>query len=336
MRAFVLTAPGECAVQEVPRPVPVAGEVVVDVERVGVCGTDVEFFTGEMEYLKQGHAEFPLRLGHEWSGTISAVGAGVDEALVGRRTTGDTMIGCGHCRRCNDRMPQLCARRVEIGVRGGWPGALAEQLPVPHRSLHLLPHTVDAVAGALVEPGGNALRASRASGATAGSRLLVVGPGTIGLLAGLFARAAGAEVHLLGLPGPALDFARTLGLDGVWADADLPGLRWDAVLDASNSDEMPARSVELVDPGGRVVLIGLSPTPSLLDTRAVALKDLTVVGILGASGGLEGAIEHYASGAVDPRPLVAATVTLDEVAGVLSGSWDRPAGGPKILVDPRT
>ena len=65
MRAFVLTAPGECSVQEVPAPVAASGEAVIDVERVGVCGTDVEFSTGEMAYLHQGHAWFPMRLGHE-------------------------------------------------------------------------------------------------------------------------------------------------------------------------------------------------------------------------------------------------------------------------------
>ena len=93
MRAFVLTAPGECSVQEVPAPRAVLGEAVVDVERVGVCGTDVEFFTGEMAYLHQGHAWFPMRLGHEWAGAVSAVGEGVDPAWVGRRVMGDTMLG---------------------------------------------------------------------------------------------------------------------------------------------------------------------------------------------------------------------------------------------------
>ncbi|MER6796973.1 alcohol dehydrogenase catalytic domain-containing protein, partial [Amycolatopsis mediterranei] len=80
MRAFVLTGPGECSVQEVPAPRAVAGEVVVDVERAGVCGTDVEFFTGEMTYLHQGHSAYPMRLGHEWAGTVTEVGAGVDPA----------------------------------------------------------------------------------------------------------------------------------------------------------------------------------------------------------------------------------------------------------------
>src|SRR3954468_21334084 len=100
MRAFVLTGPREGSVREVPVPEAAPGEVVVDVERAGVCGTDIEFFTGEMAYLHQGHARFPMRIGHEWMGTVSAVGEGVDAAWLGRRVTGDTMLGCGTCRRC--------------------------------------------------------------------------------------------------------------------------------------------------------------------------------------------------------------------------------------------
>src|ERR1700724_4181135 len=99
MRAFVVTEPHQGAVHEVAPPVAEAGQVVVDIERAGVCGTDVEFFTGEMAYLHQGHAQFPMRIGHEWCGTVSAVGDGVDPAWLGRRTTGDTMLGCGRGQR---------------------------------------------------------------------------------------------------------------------------------------------------------------------------------------------------------------------------------------------
>ena len=76
MRAYVLTAPREGEIQEVPAPVAAPGEVIVDVKRVGLCGTDVEFFTGEMAYLHQGYASYPMRLGHEWAGTVGASGAG--------------------------------------------------------------------------------------------------------------------------------------------------------------------------------------------------------------------------------------------------------------------
>src|SRR5690349_24022478 len=100
MRAYVLTAPGAGSVQEVPVPEASPGEAVVDVERAGVCGTDVEFFTGEMAYLAEGHSAYPVRLGHEWCGVVSAVGEGVDGRWIGRRVMGDTMIGDGTCRRC--------------------------------------------------------------------------------------------------------------------------------------------------------------------------------------------------------------------------------------------
>jgi threonine dehydrogenase-like Zn-dependent dehydrogenase len=334
MRAFVLTGPREFSVREVPVPDAVPGEVVVDVERAGVCGTDVEFFTGEMAYLHQGHSAYPMRLGHEWAGTVSAVGDGVDPGWLGRRVMGDTMLGDQACRRCRKGHQHTCARREEVGIRGGRPGALAERIAVPAWSLHALPDPVDAVLGALVEPGGNALRAAQAAAAGPGDRALVLGPGTIGLLVALFLRAAGAEVHLLGRDEPTLTFARTLGFTGAWTRDTLPDLPFDAVVDASNAVELPALALDLVEPAGRVVYIGLAGRPSLIDTRELVLKDVTAVGILSASPGLADTIAAYASGAVDPRPLVAATVGLDDVGAVLSGKHTG-GPGPKVHVDPR-
>jgi threonine dehydrogenase-like Zn-dependent dehydrogenase len=336
MRAFVVSEPHVASVVEVEPPAAAPGQVVVDVERVGVCGTDVELFIGEMAYLHQGHARFPLRLGHEWSGTVSAVGDGVDPGWIGRRTTGDTMLGCGHCARCRSGRAHLCEDRFEVGIRGGWPGALAEQVAIPVTALHPLPDGVDAVAGALVEPGANALRAVLAAGVAPGRRVLILGAGTIGLLAVLLAAADGAEVHLLGRSERSLDFARGLGLHGVWRRETLPSLPFDSVIDASNGEALPALALELVEPGGRVVFIGLAGTPSTIDTRTLALKDVTATGILSGSPSLALAIERYASGAVDPRTLVAATVALDDVSAVLGGWRPADAGlGPKIHVDPR-
>jgi threonine dehydrogenase-like Zn-dependent dehydrogenase len=336
MRAFVLTGPGERAVQEVPTPVPVRGEAVVAVERVGVCGTDVEFFTGEMAYLHEGHARFPMRLGHEWAGTVSGVGDGVDPHWIGRRVMGDTMLGEGACRRCRKGHQHVCEHRQEVGIRGGRPGALAEQLAVPLTSLHVLPDSVDAVLGALVEPGGNSLRSARAAELRAGDRALVQGPGTIGLLAAMFARAAGAEVHLMGRSDASMEFARSLGFEHAWTEDTLPELPFDAVIDASNAAHLPARALDLVEPAGRVIYVGLAGSPSSIDTRRLALKDVTAVGILSASPGLDATIRSYAGGDVDPRPLVAATVGLDQVGAVLAGERPEGAGpGPKIHIDPR-
>ncbi len=336
MRAFVIAGPGQGGVRDVPAPEARPGQVVVDVERAGVCGTDAEFFSGAMSYLHTGQARYPIRIGHEWCGVVSAVGAGVDPSWLGQRVTGDTMLGCGHCDRCAGGRHHLCADRHEIGIRNGWPGALAERLPVPVTALYKLPGTLDPALGALVEPGGNALRAVRAARLSPGRRLLVLGPGTIGLLVAMLAAAQGVEVHLMGRDDPALAFARTLDLGPAWTRETLPDLRYDAVIDASGATALPALAAELVEPGGHVVYIGIAAAPSLLDTRALVLKDVTATGVLSASGGLAGTIDLYASGMVDPRPLIAATVTLEEVPRVLGG--DRPATwghAPKVHVDPR-
>ncbi|MFI5896347.1 zinc-binding dehydrogenase [Actinoplanes sp. NPDC051513] len=335
MRALVFTGPGKAEVLAVPAPVAAAGQVVVDVERVGVCGTDMELFSGEMSYFRTGGSSYPLRPGHEWCGVVSAVGDGVDEGWIGRRVTGDTMIGCGNCRRCAAGRHWVCAERHELGITDGLPGALAEQLAVPAAYLHRLPDAVDATLGALVEPGGNALRCVGAAAVAGGERLLILGTGTIGLLVALFARARGIAVDLIGRTRQDLELPRSLGFSAVWTRDTLPSISWDGIVDASTGTEMPALALDLVEPGRRVVYIGLSVPPSLVDTRDLVLKDVTAVGILGASAGLAGAIDAYANGSVDPRPLVAATVSLDEIAGVLAGHHRPPGAGPKTHVDPR-
>jgi threonine dehydrogenase-like Zn-dependent dehydrogenase len=333
MRALVITGPGSAGVQEVDPPTAMPGEVIADVGRAGICGTDLELFGGGMQYLREGLTTYPVRIGHEWMGTVSAVGEGVDHRWVGRRVTGDTMLGCGRCRRCRGGYHHVCELRTELGIRGGRPGALADQVAVPESALRELPDQVDDAQGALVEPGGNALRAVRAAALRPGDRVLVLGPGTIGILAAMFARAAGAEVHLMGRADRSLPFACSLGFDGVWTADTLPDLPWDAVIDASNAPQLPGKAVQLVEPGKRVVYIGLAAAPSRIDTRELVLKDVTAVGVLGASAGLSGAIDAYARGDVDPAPLVAATVGLEDLPPVLAGQLPGDAGpGPKIHV----
>ncbi len=336
MRAFVITGPRAAEVRTVDAPSPGPGEIVVDVERVGVCGTDVEFFTGEMAYLATGEAAYPIRIGHEWTGMVAAVGDGVDASWLRRRVTGDTMLGCGRCDRCRSGRQHLCADRFEVGIRHGWPGALAERVLIPASSLRALPEGMDAALGALVEPAGNAWRAVDAARLAAGERLLVIGAGTIGLLAALIARSKGVEVELVGRSPASIAFARSLGLGATPVGDPTPGRRFDAVIDASTSASSPGLAIDLAEPGRRVVYIGLAGTPSDVDTRRIVLNDLTVVGILSASPGLDGAIELFASGRVDPRPLIAAVVGLHEVGRVLAGERDPAWGaGPKIHVDPR-
>jgi 2-desacetyl-2-hydroxyethyl bacteriochlorophyllide A dehydrogenase len=339
MRALVVSSPRHAEVLEVPDPHAGPGELVVAVERVGICGTDVELYTGEMAYIEQGYTHFPLRLGHEWTGRVVAAGSLVDERWIGKRITGDTMLGCGHCEFCTSGHHHVCPNRFEVGIRGDWAGALAEKLVIPTRFAYEIPEHVSLTAAALVEPGGNSLRAVRAAAIEPGDRVLVLGSGTIGLLAAQFALAEGAEVHVGGVREGSLDLARELGVRYTWqleALADGRENEFDAVIEATSNDGMPALAVKLVKPAGRVVYIGLSSTPSLVDSRDVALKDVTAVGILSASPGLAGAIQSFASGAVVPDAIVSEIVSLEDVPARFEGRRGDGAGpGPKVQVDPR-
>jgi 2-desacetyl-2-hydroxyethyl bacteriochlorophyllide A dehydrogenase len=333
MRALMIEAPRSAAVRRVAVPVPGPGQVLVDVHRAGICGTDVELFTRELPYFEQGKSSFPLCPGHEWCGTVSALGPEVDDGWAGARVTGDTMLGCGRCRRCATGRHHVCEDRREIGI-AGWAGALAEKLLVPAGSLYRLPDTVDDRAGALVEPGGNAWRAVRAAQAGPGTRLLIWGPGSIGLLAAAFARAAGADVEVAGLDAGRAALAKSFGAARYWTAASPPSGSYDAVIDCTGAAAVPALALRFVEPAGRIVYIGLSSRPSLVDTRAIALNDITAVGILGASAGLAPAIEHYADGRVDPGPLARVVVGLGDAAAALGGGLD-PGAGTKIHIDPR-
>ena len=313
-------------------PVPGAGQVVVDVRRAGICGTDVELLTGQLAYFAQGKTGFPVRPGHEWCGVVSALGAGVDPGWLGARVTGDTMLGCGHCPRCAAGRGHVCADRREVGIMG-WPGALAEKVLVRASSLYRLPGTIDDRAGALVEPGGNGWRAASAAQAGPGRRVLICGPGTIGLLTTAFAAAMGAEVHIWALDRDREELAGSFGASGYWTAGDPPPGTYDAVIDCTDDRRMPAAALAQAEPAGRLVLIGIAGVPSLIDSRDVILGDLTVVGILGASAGLAPAIEYYADGRVDPARIAEVTVGLDEAAEALAGKVSTGAG-TKIHIDP--
>lgn len=335
MRAFVITEPHIGSVVQVNEPVVGEHDLLVAIERVGICGTDVEFFNGDMAYLQSGHAKYPLQLGHEWCGRVIEIGSQVDEKWRGKFITGDTMLGCQRCERCTSGYQYLCHDRDEVGIRNGYPGALAERLVIPEFAAHLLPDDLDPALGAMVEPTGNALRSVDATKLKAGEHLLIFGPGTIGLLCALIAKSRGIEVHLVGIEERSLTFARQFGFVGVHHIDAIPQIPIHAVIDATFNNEIPALALELLEPGRTVVYIGIAGIPSMIDSRTLVLKDLTAVGILSGSPGNAGAIKLLSNGAIDPRPLIASVVSLEESAEVLAGKRPGAIGdGPKIHIKP--
>lgn len=335
MRAFVVTAPNVGSIELVPDPVAGPQDVVVDVDIVGLCGTDVEIFRGTMPYFARGLAWFPTRPGHEWTGTIRELGAGVTDFAIGDRVIGDTFICCDVCERCLGGQRWLCPNHEEVGVRGGRDGALAERLAVPTKILYRVPAGMSASAAMFVEPGSTSMRGIRKAQVGPGTTTLIWGAGTIGLLAALFARAKGGLVTVVDRSPAQAELARTLGFECVASLADLDGRRFEAVIEATGSTAVPDQALATVAPGGRLVLIGVPEGPVTIDLARVLLEDVTVLGVLGGSDGIEETLEVLASGSIDVDLLVARRVGLDEVPDLLAAGLRVPGmTAPKIQVVP--
>ena len=202
---------------------------------------------------------------------------------------------------------------------------------MPSTALQVLPDDMDPGVAALVEPAGTAWRAADAA---AGTRVCVWGPGTLGLLTLLFCRAGGAAVDVVGPDPASRELALRLGARACYHPDDAPTGGYDAVVDASTGADVPARALDQVDPGGRVVLVGVAGAPSLVDARSAVLRDVTIVGLLAASLGLQQAVSAFARGAVRPAPLIDRVVRLDDLAAVLSGGGPSTSGAPKVQVVP--
>ena len=176
MRAIVLDRPGSFRVTEVPDPTPGPGQVVVKVDACGICGTDLHIMDGEFP-----PTPYPITPGHEFAGTIAAVGADVTMDLpVGAPVAVDPSIYCGHCRRCRAGRANLCENWAAIGDTVD--GAFAEYVAVPAANVYRLPAGFDGQTAAMVEPLACAVHGLRRLGPVFGDSVVLTGAGTMGLL----------------------------------------------------------------------------------------------------------------------------------------------------------
>ena len=268
MKALVKTQKGKGFLEicDVPEPNPGIGEVKIEIAGCGICGTDIHVRHDEFPYYP------PVILGHEFTGTIVEVGAECRQARVGQRVVAEPHTrACGHCYLCRTGNIQICAEKRSPGW--GINGAMTKYICYPEKLLHYLPDGMSFDQGALVEPTANAVTdVLERAHLMAGEFVTVIGPGPIGLLAAMVARAAGArEVVILGTSGDAelrLSKARELGFtqviniektNPVEAINDLTcGIGSDLVIECSGAPRAIAGSIDLVRKMGRVCAIGLT------------------------------------------------------------------------------
>jgi threonine dehydrogenase-like Zn-dependent dehydrogenase len=261
------------SVDDVPDPAPAAGEVLLEPEAVGICGSELEGYLGE-----QANRTPPLIMGHEIAGRVVAVGEGVEPRWSGRRVAVNPLIA-GPAALAG--IEQLSDERQLIGVHR--PGGFAGAVSVPVHRLHELPEGTDARVGALAEPLANGVHAARIGGAgvEAGpaERVVVLGAGTIGLMTLQAALLGGAAWAGVLEPQPARRAAAAaLGASATFADPEAVPRGVDVVLDAVGADATRRLALELLRPGGCAVMIGLASDTTALAFHDVIRRGLTVRG----------------------------------------------------------
>jgi threonine dehydrogenase-like Zn-dependent dehydrogenase len=281
MRAIVIDRPNAVALRDLETPTPGPGEVRVRSVLAGVCRTDLDILTGALDPR---WVRFPVVPGHEWSGVVESVGAGVTDLEPGQRVVCEGNIGCMRCARCRAGDTHLCRRYDAVGFTrgGGW----GEFVVVPARILHLLPDHVSFEAAALVEPGSCVVKALGRARIEPGETVGVVGVGAMGALAIRLARLhSPATIVAYGVREEELELARALGADEVvnvaGTEPDEGGL--DVVVETAGAIPAVDLSTRLVREGGRVVLLGIAGQGEELTLPAdrIPLRDLTVLGSVG-------------------------------------------------------
>jgi 2-desacetyl-2-hydroxyethyl bacteriochlorophyllide A dehydrogenase len=252
MRALTVIEPGTVRLLDRPEPLAAEGEVLLAPDLVGVCGTDLDIISGDIDPQ---FVRYPITLGHEWTGLVVSV-AGPAQGMglaIGGRVTVEGIVPDGECAQCVAGNTNRCVTYDEFGFTR--PGAAATLLRAPARLVHPMASGVSAESAALVEPASVVLRALTRARPSPGQHVLVVGDGTIGLLAARLIRLwSPATVTVLGLRPAQRELAAAAGVDEFLTQPS--GLRFDLVVDAAGAVASVGAALAAVQRGGTVVLLG--------------------------------------------------------------------------------
>ena len=301
MKAVVWNGPEEMAVEEVPEPELAPGTVIVRPEATGICGSEIEGYLGRM-----GNRTPPLVMGHEFAGTVTEVGEGVDENLIGRVVAVNPLSSDGTCPLCRAGQTNLCPNRALVGIHS--PGGFAEYTLAPAENVYPLPEGVEARTGALAEPLANGVHAARLG--LAGHSVeyaVVVGAGTIGLMCLQAAVLEGIPNVCVVEPHDARrEQAMNLGAHTAYASGEearealedpTEGLGADLVLDAVGAEVTRQMALDLMRPGGRTVFVGLHDDDTTLGFHGVVRGQLDLLGSYAFTGDdYERALEWLVAG----------------------------------------
>lgn len=313
-----------------PEPAARPGHIVLRVKAAGICGTDLHIFRNEYKVAP------PVIMGHEVCGVAEILGEGVDATIAGKRFVAETFFStCETCRHCRNGRPNLCASRKSIGSHVN--GAMTALVEVPVRNLHAAPETMSHAAASLAEPLACVTNSmfGEQSYVEPGQRVLVIGPGAIGLLAAQVARVQGAQVTVRGTPADKarLALAEKLGFEASTTDSALAEESFDLVVECSGNSHGYGDALRFAARAGHVAQMGLSGKTSTLPTDLICYKELTVTsGFASNPRSWRRAMRLLESGAVNTEALITETLPLSRWKEGFDRSF--AADGVKFVLTP--
>ena len=309
----MIERPHEAVYRDVETPACGRGEVLVRSRLAGVCRTDLEILTGELD---RRWFHYPCIPGHEWSGVVEAVGAGVDGVAPGDRVVCESYCSCGACRRCRAGDTHLCERYDCLGFTRG--GGYGELVVVPERVVHRLSADVSLEAAVLIEPASVVLKGLLRARPHPGESVGVIGVGTLGALAIVLARLwSPALVVAYGVREGELELARRLGANetvDVSGGSSSHAGELDLVVETAGAVAAVELATRLPREGGRAVLLGIAGENRELRLPAdrFVFRDISLLGSVGYTTSVwSRVVELVSRGVVDLAPIVARRLPVE-------------------------
>lgn len=331
MRAAVWHGRQDIRVEDVPLPAaPPPGWVQIRVDWCGICGSDLHEYVAGPVFIpvEKPHPLTGIQgqciLGHEFSGEIVKLGAGVSGFVPGERIAADACQHCGTCYYCRSGLYNLCEKLAFTGLMNN--GAFAELVNVPAELLYKLPADFPAEAGALIEPLAVGMHAVKKAGSLLGQNVVVVGAGTIGLCTIMCARAAGAaQVIALEMSSArkakALEVGASLVLDPQECDAlaeiraRTHGLGADVSFECIGNKHTAKLAIDVIRNAGKSVLVGIFEEPSAFNFFELVSTEKQVIGALAYNGEFADVIAFIADGRLNVEPLITGRIGLEDIVG---------------------